>query len=262
MRGGVSFPSYEAAWSAGTGTWSADHPPSALADLGSPRSVALCTGAGVKVCTATLTTPRPIRFVGLVHHTAAAGDTVSITLFSSGAPDPVANAANIVHQASGLAFPDPVDGYAAVYPHLLEAEVTVGAVHLEFDTAGDLEIGAVELSGWWEWADVEVDREFGIASGAQSFGYADGVAHVTAMWSPRVLRGSRALVDLAELDVTGLDFQLEKGLSRPFVFVADVDDSDTWARQALLAVNERVPPLAAAGTTSGRLSFALREHLA
>ena len=167
-------------------------------------------------------------------------------------------------------------GALAVYVYLSEPrEIAFGALvhhngpsgvgsavtfHLP-DTGRAWELGGLELGGWWDWTDMMFDRDLGFASGASISEVIGGVEHVTRQWSPLLSSGNMDGRTLDELEGVLLDFQIEKGLSEPYVWCRDADDSSTWARECALVRNNTLPAGVADDVLSGKVSLAMIEHL-
>lgn len=254
MRSLVSYPSHSATatFDIVTGTPDADFPASNLADLSQPCRVCKVSDVTGVVITAVLTETQAIRFIGLLNHNAA-GATMVVKLYSDAAMT------SLVHTSSAITLNDGDGGvYPACTPYLID-ELNVRAVRLELDP-GDWVIGAVEISGAWEFEDVQVDRSLGVDNTdlvAELFGGADAV---TGQWAPRIFQGSR-MIDVTEEETTALDFQNAKGDDVPYVWCWDYDDPDTWDRQCFIATNDELTPLSKRGHPEGIVYFGHREHL-
>jgi hypothetical protein len=243
----------------------ANYPLSNLSDLKNIRAVAQRSAAGALSFTLLFSAARTLQFLALIHHNCVAGDTVRYRLFSGTGADPVANAGTMIHDSGNLAlFPGsnaPSSRLAAVRPYLLSSALSVRSARVDVATAGTVSIGGLELSGWYEWQNVLIDRERGFRSTAQTQAQADGADQVMGQWSPRVWDGGRDLIDQTELESTFMDFQREKKLSLPFVFAWDYDDSTTWTRECALVKNTSLPRQTADYPFAGRMRFAFEEHL-
>lgn len=268
MTAGVSFPSYirQATWAQVTGGWNASYPLANLGDLKRIRRVAKASGTGVRVFTFTFPAGVPLQFFSMLHHNGLAGATVRYRLFSDTNPDPVGNVANMIHD-SGLKqlFPagsSPSSDYPQCHPYLLSAPLTVrsGRIDLSSHLSGGWEIGGFELSGFWSWPDVTVPREFGVQPADIVSELPDNIDHGMKIWSPRVVAGSRGGVEQTEL-TTLLDFQREKGLFTPFVWVGDYDDVTTWPREVFPVTQNRFLPGGAVQYPLARIGFDFGEHL-
>lgn len=268
MRSGASFPSYasQAVWAQVTGAWSGSFPVANLADLRKIRSVAKATDAAARAFTMILPAVQSIQFLALVHHNGVAGTTVRLRLFSDNNPDPVGNAGAIVHDSGVVPmFPigsAPSSLYPQIRPYRLENAVNARSCRI--DLSANLKpwvIGGVELGGFYEWTDVAVPRDFGIRDKSAKMELPDSVNHVMGVWSPRIFAGSREVVDVAEIETTALDFQLEKKTSYPFVYATDLDDTSTWPREVIFVHNNSLPPPTSLLHPSGRMSFDFEEWL-
>lgn len=268
MKSGVSFPSYigQATWAQVTGAWNASYPLANLGNLKRIRRVALGSGLGVRAFTFTFPAAVPLQFMSMLHHNGVAGNTIRYRLFSDANPDPVGNVANMIHD-SGLKqlFPvgsAPSSDYAQCHPYLLDAALNVrsGRIDLSSHLVTPWQIGGFELSGFWSWPDVTVPREFGVMPADIITELADNVDHGMTIWSPRSVLGSRGGVDQTEL-IKLLDFQREKGLFTPFVWMWDYDDPTTWPREVFLVTQNRFIAGGAVQYPQARFGFDFGEHL-
>lgn len=266
MESGVSFPSYasEAVWTVASGGFSSDFPIANLSDLKAIRRVAKA-GGGAQEIDFVLPAGRELEFIALVHHNGSATDTFRVRLFSDDDPDPVGNAGAIVYDSGAIAmFPagDNDAGWSLCAPHRFDAVTAQsGRISLSTRSSGSWTIGGVEISGWWAWNDVEVDRGLGIVPRSVVTQQAAGVDHMTRVWAPRSWDGSRGIIDQAEVDTTLLDFQRATGFEEPFIFAWDVEDSSTWVRECFLATNERLGLGQVLFDGVGAFDFAFLEHL-
>lgn len=264
MRSGVSFPSFaaEATWSVSTGTWSSAFPVTNLSTLRDIRSVARAAGTGAIGAKFTLPAARAIQFVALVHHNLPPACTVRVQLYAGAAQDGTLlydSTAVLVWPAGSAPgiFP------GVVRPFLLDAPVAArsGIVTIGGEGGATTEIGAIEISGFWEWNDVAVPREVGLNNRdvvvTKPLGYEDAMMQ----WSPRTVSGSREMVLQTENETTTLDFFRENKTFKPFVWLWDFADPSTWANQAMLVVNSSLPSTNAYSFPAGRISFTFQEHI-
>jgi hypothetical protein len=263
MRSGVSYPSYAAdpTYAMVTGTANASYPVANLADLYNIRTVFKTTTAGAIAFTFIFPANRTIQLLALLHHNAAAGATVRYRLFSDNNPDPVGNAAHMIHDSTAVAL-QTGSNFAQSQPYRLAAATAVRSGRVDLSAMSvPWSIGGLELAGFWEWADVAVPREFGIRSNDVIAQQPFGVDHAMSQFGPRTFRGTRELVDQSENLTTAIDFQLATKTSKPFVWVWDAADSATYARECALVRNQRLNPPQMLEYPSGRQSFDLVEHL-
>lgn len=249
MRSGVSFPSYADTVSWAAAGIDASFPVANLSDLYKPRRRTKKTATGAVTFTGTLPAAKPIQFVGVVHHNLPAGSTIRV---QAGAYD-----------SGAVAVPTTVDGYLPVFPCAFPTAQTTDTVVVTITpgSAIAVAVGAIEVSGWWEWPDVEVPRSFGFNSQDSSTDMPLGATDMTWSWSPRVWSGSRSVISLTEAQATALDFQLEKSVYRPFVFCWDAADPTTWPRESILVRNASLPTVVVDDAESGSFQFSFVEHL-
>jgi hypothetical protein len=267
---GVSYlpVSASAVW-ASAEAWSADHPVTALSDLINIREIAQATDSGQRTLTFVLPAAVSIQFIAMIHHNGVSGTRWRIRLFSDDDPDIVGNAGAIVDD-SGILQVWPSDPgellYPSTRPHLFEAPVTARSGHITLYSRASIdnqpwEIGGFEIAQWWPWTDVEVPRERGMSNTDVVSEQPDSVDHVMKQWAPRIWSGSRGVVDQAELETTAIDFMRDRGLTKPFVFVWNINDPATWLREAMLVRNTKAPPAVFQLLDIGRIDFKFTEHL-
>ncbi len=252
MKSGVSFPSYGATFTLATGTPDTDFPVSNLANLKDVRRVFAASGA-VEI-TFELDAAQSLEFVGLAHHNAGVSATYRIRLYSD-------NLTTEVHDSTVSSFyPTPTNlEFAQSTPHRFDAVTALtGRINLSSQA---WEIGGIEIGGFWLWEDVGVGREIGLKSNDAVSDQPENTQHVMRQFSPRVFKGSREVVDVTD-SVTMLDFQKEKGTSRPFFWVWDTADPTTWPRECALVRNASHVPFSKMMHPSGRMGFDFLEHLA
>ncbi len=267
MRSGVSFPSYagQGTWSAGTATtFDADYPVTNLSDLKRITRKAKVAGATTYAFfNLTFAAFRTINFCAMLNHNIVAPTKWRMRFYA----EAVANIANTPLLDTGLidVWPSgsaPISGLPAVTPFVFPASASVRTGILAVEIAAGLpEIGGFECGGWWEWTDVAVPRELGISGNGTQEDMGGGVVHAMKEWSPRLIKGTRSVVDQSEIETTALDFQREKRLSQPFVFLTDFDDPTTWPREAVLVKNVTIPPSQIFDVDVGRFAFEFREHI-
>lgn len=250
-----------------TSALNASYPLTNLPNLYKIRTPAQWATAAGAYASFLLSATKSVQFLALAHHNAPAGATFRIILFSDTNPDPILNQAHVVHDSGVQIFVAPVSPYPQVQPYRLSAAVTARSGWLELSDrrvtdAVVWSLGAVEISGFWEWQDVEVPREFGFANTDVVAQQPFNVDHVMTQFAPRTWVGTRGLVDQSENNTTAVDFQLEKKTHQPFVFCWDTDDTATYAREAILVRNSRITPPTQNDYPGGSQSFGLIEHLA
>lgn len=254
MKSGISYPSYarDMTWSSTSGIgWQADYPVTNVGLLDEVRRVASANAAANNIFGA-LAANKPIDFVALVHHNLPAGHVVNLIVYSDAAKTVQVHNGNYTVPAAG--------DFPAVLPMRLPAAVSGRAIYIGIPTTGQqLEVGAVEVGLFWEW-NVEVPRAIGVDSRSSVTEFA-GVQHVTRQWAPRIVTGERELIAQSEVDTKFMDFQMDTGLSKAFVWCWDAEDPTTWARQSMLVTNSSLPPGTVPDWNVGRMGFAFREHL-
>lgn len=263
MKSGVSFPSYAAdpAYAMITGTADASYPVANLSDLYNIRTVFKAGATGAIAFSFIFPANRTIQFLALLHHNGPAAATVRYRLFSDNNPDPVGNAAHQIADSGALTLQTSTL-FPQCFPYKMTAALAVrsGRVDLSANSVAWV-IGALELSGWWEWTDVAVSRQFGLKAQDAVAAVPFGVEHAMSQFNPRTVSGTREIVDQSENLTTALDFQLEKKTSKPFVWCWDVADSATYARECILVRNAQLVSPLQLDYPAGKQSFIFSEHL-
>lgn len=272
MKSGVIYPGYgsEATMTQVTGACTANYPLSNLPDLKNIRAIAQASTTGQQVFTFSLTAARTVQALALAHHNAPLGATFQVWLFNDNNPDPATNPGGIVYNSGATVAIWPTDPgtilFPAVRPIVLTASVSCRSGRIQLNSRAALdavawELGAIEVGGWWEWKDVQVDRELGLKNTDNVLDLSNSVQQGQSQWAPRTWRGSREIVTQTEVEGTALDFQRERGLTNPFVWLWDYDDSATWARECMVARNNRLIPPVNQNYNASRLTFDFLEHL-
>jgi|SRR5882762_7166833 len=271
MRSGVSFPSYATlpTWTlqATHGTADADYPLANLTDLVNIREI-FKTTTGACWLQFNLAAAQVLQFLAIAHHNGDAGDTVRVQLWSDNNPDPVGNLANRVYDSGTISlFPgasDQIALYPQVFPLLFSTaglSIQSGLVNLSGNAAGSWQIGAIELAGWYQMDGTSISRSFGLKANDQVSAQPFGTDHVQAQFNPRIIGLTREMTDQSENATTAVDFQLEKRTDYPFVWVNDIDDADTYQREAILVRNSKLTPPKMSAYPVGKLAFDFQEHL-
>jgi hypothetical protein len=263
MRTGVGFPSYGSLglpWTAVTGAWSAGYPLSNVADLINLRRPGVASAAGARSISFILPASGLIGMVALIHHTLVAGDTVRVRLYSNN--NPVAsNTANLVSDSTTI-VPALSPYYPALLPVVPGAAITAMSGLIDITTSQTVQIGAVEVAGFYNWYDTDRSRTFGFDTQDQRLAQPGGIDANMRQWSPRVIQGKRTLVSrTTELDTTWIDFQATMRLAQPFVWLWNADDTTTWPREAFMAKNQPLANAVATADPAGVLTFNFEEHL-
>lgn len=245
---------------------SSAYPLSNLADLRRIRKIMQYGDASAGEFTFTLPAAVTMNLLALVHHNATAADAFRIVLYSDTSAGPLNSTTNMVHDSGWQSFPAPPAGYAQTRPYRISSPVSVrsGYIQLTDRRLSDYlqwQIGALELASMWEWTDVAVDRAFGFSPQDSVAELPYNTDHATDIWSPRIVSGSRNMIDQTEAHTTLLDFFLEKRMRNPFVWMWDVDDSTTYGREAILVTNNSLPPGVANDYPGAKMEFDFIEHL-
>jgi hypothetical protein len=259
MRPGVTTFSHaaDAAFAAVTGSADASYPVANLGDLVLPSKVARVTpSGGVIAVTAVLPAAQAIQAVVLGRHTLPAGATVRLRLYSD-----AAMTTGVAGGDSGVsAIPAPVAGYRQCRPFVMAAAQSVRAVRVDIASAGSspVDLGWLEIAGWWNWGRLTPTADIGQAAQAPSTPLLGGGERGRRSAWATTYAGQVAFIE--DGLTAGLDFQKNRNLGRPFVFVEDADDPATWPRTAFLAVNKDLAPLTAQLYRRDTFQIRVREH--
>lgn len=261
MRTVVGFPSYSsiATWTNEFGTWDPDFPVTNVGDLLRLRRVTKATSTGVVEIGFQLAAPQMINLVSLIHHNLLPDCIVNVALYSDNA------FADIVLGIGGISPPPAVGNLPQTFPVLLaDAPVAVMSGLINMTPAGTEPLpilGAIDIAQAYIWKDVTVPQQRGFAPSGQRLAQPGGTDANMRQWSPRTFTGERDVVTRAEIESTILDFQSHTRLSQPFVFVRDIDDPNTWAREAYLARNKPLANSTVNEPENGKHAFTFQEHL-
>lgn len=261
MRAGVSFPSYAAdpTYAMVAGTANASYPVQNLSDLYNIRTPFQSNGIGNVSFSFVFTATKSLQLLALLHHNGTAGSTIRWRLYSDAAMTAQ------VYDSSALPLFPTGSAPSSLYPQCFPLKIGATSARAgRVDLAGNdsaWSVGAVELSGWWEWTDVAVPRSLGVQNSDIVAQQPFGVDHTMGQFAPRIVQGTRELTDQSENSTTALDFQLEKKTSRPFVFCTDVSDPTTYPRECLLVRNARLLPPTMTDYPSGKQGFQFLEHV-
>lgn len=259
MNPGVSMTSHSetATFASVTGTFASDYPVGNLADLVEIGEVARVTPSGSAAAfTAVLAASQSVQFVALVGHNLPAGASVRVRTYSD------AGLSSLVADSGATTIPDPVDGLAQTFPFLMDAAASVRSVRVDLaGLSGDVDMGGLEIASWFAFPYISTGAEAGLEEGPDDLELIGGGAAGAESELVRTYDGEIAYLSMSTATTTGLDFQKLKGLTRPFVFVEDYDDPDTWARGCFLAVNADLPPMVAQLYDADTFQFRLREHV-
>lgn len=248
----------------------ASYPVQNLADLQRIKRPFQANAVGASSFTFTLPALKPVQFLSLVRIAGAApGNTVRFRLWSDNNPDPVGNAAHIIHDSTAL----PIipgggapygleDMWPPIFPYALGASVNAQSGRIDLSaSAGNWQIGGMEISGLWAWTDSAVNRE-------NSQDNRDVVTELpfnsdapTQMWSPRTVKLSRSLVDQSEARTTAMDFFGQTRMYQPFVYCWDIDDSATYQRECVLMRNASIAGPQMLDNPGAKLEFDFVEHM-
>lgn len=266
MRTGIGYPSMtsEAVWSAQYGVWQDNYPPSALGDLQRPSKPARITNNSPIDVKAVFPTARPVQLFALVDHNLPVGSNVLIQAYSNTSPD--GSAAGLVLEQAFEAWPAgtaPVEGRRSIRPLILSAPVTIRSLRIIFVPTvahPTISIGAIEVSGFWEWAGISPGKELLFESKEPASKIVGGMEVVRPGRVQRQVNGQIDYVKVGGKTNTVLDFQRDMDLDRPFIFAPDFDDPASWSRHCFLAKNLQVPPLTGALYKHDRFVFRFGEH--
>lgn len=232
MTAGVSIESYSAdAVFSGSG-FDANYPAANLGDLTRSTKVGRIPG-GSSTITATLATGPDsvplVGFVAVVNHTLQPGDTLRV---QAGSYD-----SGVVSAWPGAY----VAGYRPVRPFIFP-EAATSTVTITVSAAGSVDLGGIEIGRFWSWPGLSPGVEVGFRHPAPQIDYAGGGGAGPDLDPPRIYNGQIDRISMAQTATRGLDFQGLKGTARPFVFVENYEDADSWARTCFLARNLELPP--------------------
>lgn len=260
MRSGVSFPSFagDATYAMLANSAKTDFPVQNLSDLYNVRSIFESSAVAATAFSAVFSATRTIQLLTLVHTNAGALATVRYRLYSDAAMTALVYDTGVTPMFPTGSAPSTV--YPQNFPLLLPAPTACRAIRIDLSSQ-QWQIGAVELSGWWEWDDVAVSREIGIKTNDVVVQQPFGVDHVMSQFSPRTIKATRNMADQAENSTTALDFQLEKKTSRPFIWCWDIADPTTYPRECVLVRNSALTPPQQQAYPGGTQTFNFQEHL-
>jgi hypothetical protein len=261
LRSGISYPSYlGATYTMVAGVAMSAFPVQNLDDKISIRKV-FKANSGPTTIGYAFAAGVDIQFIGILHHNAALDATYRHQLY---APGDV-----LIYDSGVLPFfasaDTPLATFALCVPHVLPGirNAVRGTITLS-DHATGWQIGGVEVAGWWEWTDVTVPRQFGIRSNDVVEAAVDGADATMAQFKPRIVSGTRGVLDATVDEDMIARFQRRTGTLWPFVWLWDYDDPDTWPRECFLVRNDTLPPLKRGPNGDWpeiAFSFAFLEHL-
>lgn len=255
---GVSYPSYSLTATAAmiTGSAHADYPVTNLTDLARVSKPFKASASGAIAFSLVLAADQLVRFVALVRHNGIDAGTYRIRLYSD------AGMTALVNDSGTLSFSlSAARQFLVVTPYLLAAALTVRAVRIDLSDPGVAwSIGAVEVSGFWDLSTASA-RSLGLKAQDTAINVGDGASHGTRQFSPRIVTLGLEGIDWTTDGVTAFDFNLEKGLDLPFVYVRDYDTATTWPREAILVRNASLLPVNKDFGTYGSLGLNLIEHI-
>ncbi len=269
MRGCVGFPSYLpiASITSDDGGWSTAYPSSNLLNQLYPSQIGQGAAAGNRTVTIGLSSAQSIQFLALINHNASAAQTPQFeftlklagsTVYDSGV------------QAFG--FPSPalpptpttpqIPAYIQNQPWLLASPVLADTVVIQlYAPAWKWSVGAVEIAAAYLWPDLSYpDMQRGFATTSVRVRQPGGVDYIMTQLVARMFSGARNAVALSELTTTVVDLQKDTKLSRPFVFVRDIDDQTCWPRECFLARNSKIEMPTSTNLAFGKHQIDLVEH--
>lgn len=248
----------------------ASYPVQNLADLQRIKRPFQANAVGATSFTFTLPAIKPVQFLALIRLAgAAAGNTVRIRLWSDNNPDPVGNAAHIVHDSTAISVipgggpPYGLDDiWPMIFPYALPASVNAQSGRVDLSaSAGTWQIGGLEISGLWAWTDSSFDRENSQANRDVITELPFNSDAPTQAWSPRTVKLARSLVDQSEARTTAMDFFGQTKMYQPFVYCWDVDDSATYPRECILMRNATINGPQMLDNPGAKLEFDFVEHM-
>jgi hypothetical protein len=260
MRPGVSTSSVaeDATFTSIAGTWDTDYPVTGLADPIRIAEVARVTPAtGAAAFKAALTADQSVDFFALAGHTLPAGATVRFRGYSDAA------ATLQVADTTATTIPTPVSPWRQTFPAVLSAPVTIRAVRVDIANAGadPIDIGACIVGRFWEWPWITAGMTAGLRAGGGDIDLIGGGSVGRDVTKLRTREGQISYLDLSTSSTTGLDHQKRNALTRPFVFIEDLDTPANWPRDCFLAVNSDLPASVAALFDKDTFQFRLVEHV-
>lgn len=255
--GGVLFPQFSPEVTLTAGTEDPDYPVENLADAVQSRLV-FRADAGVVSLELDLGAEEAVRMIGFAQHNADAAATFRVRLYDAGAA--------LVHDSGVLDFfpgaAGPVAHFLQTTPYVMDAPAGAQTAVIDLSSHADgWEIGAVLIGGWWAWPNISVPREIGIRSTDLITPLSDSVDAATAQWAPRTFAGQRFFVDLTEEEDTIDDFHRAYRTHKPFIYVWDYGDPETWPRECALVTNRSIIPVRRGEYPSGKFAFDLEEHI-
>lgn len=262
MTAGVSIDSYSegAVWTSITGTWDTNYPITNLGDLPRPSAVSrVVPVSGAIAIKGVLAAAAPVGIVALVHHTMAADAQMRVRLYSDDAQTAqVLDSGTIAVWPTGSA---PVTNFLAVRPYI-PTLTTAKSIRIDLTSiSGTIDIGAIEVANFWNWAGVSNGSTIGFDVRAPAMAFAGGASQGVEQFMPRIYSGQIDYVKLADAASNGIDFQKLKGTSYPFVVVDDYEDAPAWLHGCFFARNSDVPPLVGAMYRHDTFQFRLTEHV-
>lgn len=197
----------------------------------------------------------------MVHHNISEGTEVYVALWGS---LPVDGAINPGGYLNGITanVPARIGLLPQTMPFVFPQAYMARGVYVQVGGFGKrLELGGIDVSDWWAWPDIKVDEERGMLPASLQSERPGGVTETTRQWAPRIQNGTRGLLTRDQIETSVVDFQMDTGRSKTFVFVRDILDPSTWTREAYLARNNALPASVIGEGDSGLMGFNLIEHL-
>jgi len=259
MRTCIGFPSYSsiAAWST-SAAMNAAYPVTNLSDMINLRRGAATTANGAAEFDFVLSSAQPIQLVSLINHNLQAGATVDIKLYSDSFSTLVFDSGTVsVWPASTSAAPP----FTPCCPVLLPSPVAALTGKVTIAPGSQIiQLSAIDLAGAALWDQITSAQSRGFNPQTQKIKAPGGGYHNFPQWNPRTFVGHQDAQARAQLESTMLDFK-SLGLSRPFVFVRDIDDPTVWPREAYVATHKTLQNSVTDGPESGSDDFSIEEYL-
>jgi hypothetical protein len=262
---GVSHPTFgaTATFAMVTNTAHADYPVTNLAEAKESATPFRAAASGVTAFSFVLPANQAVEFVGLARHNGTNGATWRIKLYDD------AGLTSQVYDSTALTLDiDAASLFSTTTPHRLPSgPITIrGGVITLSDIGVAWQIAALIPAGFWDLTGFSGltghdARSLGLKSTDGKMDVGEGVFHGTRQFSPRAFTLGNSLIDWTVDGRTFHDFGRATGLSEAFVWVRDIGDDATWARECALVRNQSLPALTKNAGLAGGLALDMIEHL-
>ena len=221
-----------------------------LFDLG--EAARITPSAGTVVIERVLSAAAEIQCLALCDHTMTGAEDVRVEFFSDAAFSAPGTDTGAVGVPTPTADPQ-------TFPVVLTAAETVRSIRITITgLTGDLEVGGLEIGGFWE-VTINAGLEAGLEVGGAEQVLVGGGSYGAEGEVARTRSFHMAFMDLAASSTTGLDWAQDRGTTRPYVLVEDADNPASWPRDCFLAVNQQTPRITAVLADRDRVEFSARE---